>query len=103
MIDYTDELFKIFEEYYRRPTSLDVKAFFSPTGDFDYFSKPIQRGGCVHRCPDCKNTWICKDPYCDSEGEDYQCPTYSARKYDCNPDTRMGYPGAFKEWEKANI
>lgn len=56
-----------------------------------------------HICPNCKNEWRCKNEECEDDGSYYECPICSARRYDCNPDTRMSYPGAFAEWERNNI
>ncbi len=57
----------------------------------------------LHRCPDCDNTWHCKSEDCDYDGVPYTCPICSGRKFDCNPDTRMQYLGAFKDWEKSVV
>lgn len=57
----------------------------------------------MHRCPECGYTWPCMSEDCDYDGEEANCRICTGRENDCNPDTRMKYPGAFKEWEKSVI
>ena len=55
----------------------------------------------LHKCPKCKQHWVCLTKECEDEGEELTCPICTAREIDCHPFTRIKYPGAFAEWEKS--
>lgn len=91
-----DEFMRIFNE------ARKLRALLSLPEPFDKVVIPSnQPRKNRHICPNCKNFWRCKSEECESDGSYHECPMCSARRYDCNPYTRVSYPGAFAEWEKS--
>ena len=55
----------------------------------------------LHKCPKCKQRWVCLIHECEYEGKELTCPICTAKELDCHPFSRIKYKGAFAEWEKS--
>lgn len=55
----------------------------------------------LHKCPKCKQHWVCLTQECEDAGKELTCPICTAREIDCHPFSRIKYKGAFAEWEKS--